>query len=156
MLDLYPDFKVDNFFANRKDQYTFFLTHNHEDHLQGLSKESSFSSFSVPDESWAWGTIYTSDLSAKLLLARFPHLKPYVKVLPLQQKTKIRGRIVTLLEANHCPGAIMLLFEGPRGTVLHTGDFRYRREMLDHLKDKQIDTLHLDNTFAMTDEDFPT
>jgi hypothetical protein len=61
---------------------------------------------------------------------------------------------VTAINANHCPGSVMLLFEGSFGTVLHTGDFRYHSEMLKHpaltsltaLK-KKIDRIYLDNTF---------
>lgn len=30
VLEPYKDIKVDNFYANRKDQFTFFLSHMHE------------------------------------------------------------------------------------------------------------------------------
>lgn len=50
----------------------------------------------------------------------------------------------------------MILFKGDRGTVLNTGDFRFKKVMLDVLKKDKIDTLYLDNTFATPSEDFPT
>ena len=53
------------------------------------------------------------------------HLTP----LPLNTPTKIAytskvDLIITLLDANHMPGSVMFLIEGPRGAVLHTGDLR--------------------------------
>ena len=31
---------------------------------------------------------------------------------------------VTTIDANHCPGSAMFLFEGYFGRILYTGDFR--------------------------------
>ncbi|XP_072500509.1 5' exonuclease Apollo isoform X2 [Notamacropus eugenii] len=56
---------------------------------------------------------------------------------------------VTLIDANHCPGSVMFLFEGYFGTILYTGDFRYTPSMLQEPAlrlGKQIHTLYLDNT----------
>ena len=41
---------------------------------------------------------------------------------PLNSPITVEGVRVTFLEANHCPGAVMMLFEPPgRRPVLHTG-----------------------------------
>lgn len=62
--------------------------------------------------------------------------------------------VVTLLSAGHCPGSVMFLFEGAKGTVLYTGDFRLavgdaaRMEYLhsgDRVKD--IQSVYIDTTF---------
>jgi len=60
---------------------------------------------------------------------------------------------VTPIDANHCPGAAMFLFEGHFGHILYTGDFRYCPQMLnDFTRLSQyscsIDVLYLDNTFC--------
>ena len=85
-------------------------------------------------------------------------------------ESKKEGISVVLMDACHCPGAVMFLFKGKMGTVLHTGDFRYHPSMLEHpllcppakKNDKMrgitidVDFLHLDNTFANSEYDFPT
>ncbi|XP_061114434.1 5' exonuclease Apollo isoform X2 [Conger conger] len=56
---------------------------------------------------------------------------------------------VSLIDANHCPGAVMFLFEGYFGTILYTGDFRYTPAMLREpclRAQTHIDVLYLDNT----------
>lgn len=67
--------------------------------------------------------------SAKLLAAEWNLRAPTVRVLQPNQPTVIEGVTVTALDANHCPGAVMLLFEvrtaqGTIKRILHTGDCR--------------------------------
>jgi Cft2 family RNA processing exonuclease len=123
--------RVDNFMYMRNDltSYVFFLSHCHEDHIKGLHA------------SWNYGKIYCSPITSVLISARFPNLKEYVVPLELDQphwvyysgKEDGGGFQVTLIDANHCPGAVMMLFEGEKmGKVLHTGDFRVSEEMLQH------------------------
>ncbi|KAG9126508.1 hypothetical protein FRC07_003176 [Ceratobasidium sp. 392] len=58
--------------------------------------------------------------------------------LPLDTPTKLdigpsEIATVTLLDANHCPGAVIFLIEGRRGAVLHTGDIRAEPAMVARL-----------------------
>lgn len=58
---------------------------------------------------------------------------------------------VTLIDANHCPGAVMFLFQGYFGNILYTGDFRYHENMLDmypFTNNFVINKLFLDNTYC--------
>lgn len=82
---------------------------------------------------------------------------------------KKEGVTVMLMDACHCPGAVMFLFRGKMGTVLHTGDFRFSECMLENPImfpvsnfnpqkrgiSIEVDTLFLDNTFADPTYDFP-
>ena len=68
---------------------------------------------------------------------------------------------VTLFDANHCPGAVMFLFEGTKfGRILHTGHFRYAGPMLYDMafieKCKQPNVLYIDNTFLDPRCSFPS
>ncbi|TNV81426.1 hypothetical protein FGO68_gene16207 [Halteria grandinella] len=74
------------------------------------------------------------------------------------------------MDACHCPGAVMILFRGKFGTILHTGDFRFSPSMFDndilfppekrnkemHQMSLPVDYLFLDNTFADRTYDFPS
>lgn len=67
--------------------------------------------------------------------------------------------LISQLDANHCPGAVMILFKMPNGlTHLHTGDFRYNNSHPDHMmfKELKIDHLFLDTTYCIEKYDFPS
>jgi mRNA degradation ribonuclease J1/J2 len=68
--------RVDNFEFMKNDlmEYTFFLSHCHEDHIMGLNS------------AWNYGRIYTSQTSANIILDRFPNLKPLVIPLELDEE----------------------------------------------------------------------
>lgn len=78
----------------------------------------------------------------------------------METEYEILGRKVILIGANHCIGAAMFIFKSEKGNVLHTGDFRYRPQMLDKIKKftdgKGVDYIHMDNTFATIGEQFPS
>lgn len=126
---------------------------------------------------WSQGKIYCSAKSKVIITDRFPGLRNFVIDLELDEEHWIyideerkEGVSVVLIDANHCPGAVMFLFKGKMGSVLHTGDFRFSEKMLENpwlcppeRKNSEkravtidIDYLHLDNTFANPGYDFPT
>uniref|UniRef100_A0A8C4L9U8 5' exonuclease Apollo n=1 Tax=Equus asinus asinus TaxID=83772 RepID=A0A8C4L9U8_EQUAS len=121
----------------------FFLSHMHSDHTVGLSS------------TWA-RPLYCSPISAYLLHRHLQVSKRWIRalevgeshVLPLDEIGR-ETMTVTLIDANHCPGSVMFLFEGYFGNILYTGDFRYTPSMLKEPAlrvGKQIHTLYLDNT----------
>ncbi|KFO30345.1 5' exonuclease Apollo isoform X1 [Fukomys damarensis] len=121
----------------------FFLSHMHSDHTVGLSS------------TWA-RPLYCSPITAHLVRRHLQVSKQWIRVLEVGESHVLPldeiGRetmTVTLIDANHCPGSVMFLFEGYFGTILYTGDFRYTPSMLKEpalTLGKQIHTLYLDNT----------
>ena len=51
-------------------------------------------------------------------------------MLPMRREVTVEGVRVTLVDANHCPGAVQILFLLPDGRrFLHCGDMRYHPSM---------------------------
>ncbi|KAM6217576.1 5' exonuclease Apollo-like [Rhynchocyon petersi] len=121
----------------------FFLSHMHSDHTVGLSS------------TWA-RPLYCSPITAHLLHRRLQVSKQWIRALEVGESHVLpvdeigqETMTVTLINANHCPGSVMFLFEGYFGTILYTGDFRYTPSMLKEPAlrlGKQIHTLYLDTT----------
>lgn len=66
---------------------------------------------------WSQGPIYASQTTCNLVINSLGVDPKYVKPLPMEVSTLIPnsgGVKVTCIEANHCPGSCLFLFEGPR------------------------------------------
>ena len=141
---------VDGFTVPPSTGDMHFLTHFHADHYIGLNKR-----WSCP--------VYCSAVTARLVTRQLgisPHL---LRILPLDTPTELPAALgggrVTPIDANHCPGAVILLFELADGRLaLHTGDFRYLPSMASHvtLARRELDLLYLDTTYSEPQYTFPT
>ena len=147
----------------------YFLSHFHSDHYIGLTG------------SWRHGPIYCSRATANLVCQQLKVDRKWLVALEFEEKTDIPGTggaQVTMIEANHCPGSALFLFEKPVGSgpsqrtqrVLHCGDFRasplhvqhalLRPEVADPTTGKnrpqRIDACYLDTTYLSPKYAFPS
>ncbi|KAL2241251.1 5' exonuclease Apollo [Sesamum indicum] len=123
-------FSVDTWTPCSKRKRHHFLTHAHKDHAQGMAAHASY-------------PIYSTLLTKTLILQYYPQLDGSMFVgIEVGQSLIVEDPegdfIVTAFDANHCPGAVMFLFEGNFGNILHTGDCRLTPECLQSLPDKYI------------------
>ncbi len=95
------------------------LSHAHADHYSGLQHSSWLS----PGRR----KIFASEVTARLAHAIVGVPLESFVMLPMNTPLEIHPMVkMTLVDANHCPGACMMLFEfGSGRRVLHTGDFRF-------------------------------
>jgi DNA repair metallo-beta-lactamase len=152
------DFLIDAFmFLSHRPTFSsnWFLTHFHSDHYAGLTKHFNN------------GRIYCSEVTRNLIVAKLKVPESSITILPLNQSIVIEGVKVTAVDACHCPGAVMLLFELPSGLVyLHTGDFRFNSSamcsnpfFIKYARGanslKRLDALYIDTTYAASHHVFP-
>ncbi|KAJ3076799.1 DNA break repair nuclease [Podochytrium sp. JEL0797] len=127
----------------------YFLTHFHSDHYGGLT--SKFNA----------GPIYCSKVTANLVRSQLRVAEEWIHVLPMETPVEVQGVQVTLIDANHCPGAVLFVFRVPgvnhvHHHHLHTGDFRAispfhttHRILLDtRFKSLYLDTTYCDMRYA--------
>ncbi|TDG96539.1 hypothetical protein EPR50_G00229910 [Perca flavescens] len=158
----YPTLSLDRFDRENLHSRAYFLSHCHKDHMKGLKgpilKRKLQFSRTV--------RLYCSFVTKELLLSnpKYAFWEEYIVPLELESPTQIslvdeasgekEEIVVTLLPAGHCPGSVMFLFEGSRGNVLYTGDFRLAAgdvSRIEHLHSgsrvKDIQSVYLDSTF---------
>ncbi|XP_064905307.1 protein artemis isoform X1 [Columba livia] len=159
----YPSVSIDRFDRDNLRARAYFLSHCHKDHMKGLRapalKRRLEGSLNVK--------LYCSPVTKELLLTsrKYKFWENHIVALEVETPTQIslvdetsgekEDIEVTLLPAGHCPGSVMFLFEGDKGTVLYTGDFRLakgeaaRMELLHSGTGvKDIQSVYLDTTFC--------
>ncbi|KAK1262831.1 hypothetical protein QJS04_geneDACA009249 [Acorus gramineus] len=127
-------FSVDTWTPSSQSKRHHFLTHAHRDHTHNLSIGPT-------------NPIYCTNLTKNLLLLHHHHHHHHVERLVFVE-IEVGERIIVddpdgdfsvlAFDANHCPGAVMFLFEGDFGNILHTGDCRLTPECLQKLPPKYI------------------
>lgn len=137
----------------------FLLTHSHSDHLAGLDNLSF------------GGIVYCSKATKELLATdKGLHQNIHrVKGLDLdrQYDIEVQNQTIklTLIDAYHCPGAVLFLIETGTVSILCTGDLRAEKWWLDSIGKnpylfpyttnlKTLDTIYLDTTFGYRGEPY--
>ncbi|KAK5454167.1 hypothetical protein LTS15_006167 [Exophiala xenobiotica] len=175
----FPNIRIDYFrtHPDRPPPEAYFLSHVHSDHLLGL-------------ESVKMPFVYCSPTTKQILLKleKYPsrinfakgilesrrlhyrRLHKILRTLPLNTATRLElspkcSINVTLIDANHCPGAVMFLVEGDGKAILYTGDVRAEPWWVNSIVQdpvllpyacglKSLDCIYLDTTFASHEEPY--
>jgi hypothetical protein len=129
------------------EERCYILTHYHSDHYGGLASY------------WKHARIYCSETTANLITNVLQVNPNIVTRIRIGDSITIKGARVVFMDANHCPGAVILLFQLDNGTNhLHTGDMRYcpAMKLYPALQSPKIDKIYLDTTYAHPKHTFMT
>lgn len=135
--------------AKASGQVMYFLTHAHADHYTGIRSN------------WNAGPIYCSEVTGSLVHHLLQVKEDHIVKLPMNTELSLSfGIKVTLISANHCPGAVIFLFQLPNGErVIHTGDFRFDPSSMassQHLLQfRGAQAIYLDTTYCNPKHNFP-
>lgn len=124
----------------------YFLSHFHSDHYGGLTR------------SWCHGPIFCTPVTARLVAMCLGVDSQWLHPVKLGVTIVVEGVEVQFLEANHCPGAALILFQTQSGQrILHTGDFRACKKMQTYpeLLCARVTSLYLDTTYCNPKYNFP-
>ncbi|OTB01866.1 hypothetical protein M426DRAFT_323097 [Hypoxylon sp. CI-4A] len=133
----FPDIRVD-FFRRLAQQppLACFLSHIHSDHLAGLDTfkgpfvycSAATREILLRLEKYPCRLNYAKGIFEDPHMQTYKHLSKLLKPIPPDTPTEVevghQSIQVTLLDANHCAGAVMFLFEAGGKAVLYTGDIR--------------------------------
>ena len=137
---------------------TFILSHYHGDHYTQLPRDNKYR---------GPAKIHCTPVTARLLVD--VHIVPKNLVVEHEYGSTFRHYVgsgkfanITFYDANHCPGACIILIEMPDGktTHLHTGDMRYHPRfqsyplLSESTKQRKIDLVYLDTTYCHPKHDF--
>ncbi|XP_064081062.1 uncharacterized protein LOC135197836 isoform X2 [Macrobrachium nipponense] len=140
-------FLVDNFDHNYTGRAKgYFLTNFRYKNFQGLGKNFR-------------DNLYCSHITAKLVKFHLGVPVEFIQPLSLNEPYSICDIEVTFLDANHCPGAVMILFRFPNGnSVLYAGGFRAHPKMESYPSfwNCDIHTMYLDTTYWRPFNNFPS
>ncbi|CAA9989771.1 DNA repair metallo-beta-lactamase protein, putative [Plasmodium knowlesi strain H] len=91
----------------------YFLTHFHADHYTNINK-------------YFHENVFSSTITKKLLTNIIGVNEKYIHNLKINKNYHVFNFEVIFIDANHCPGSVIIYFEFANGTkIIHTGDFRY-------------------------------
>lgn len=159
----YPFVSIDRFDGSNLSSEVYFLSHCHKDHVVGLLDEMFLHRLKsgFPDVK-----LYASETTRNLMLCdpEMQYVVEYAIGLPVHQQTFISIKngeskketiVVTPISAGHCVGSVMFLFEGGKGTVLYTGDFRLGEKEISKvpalhcgLNVRCLKSMYVDTTFC--------